>query len=143
MSVLIKLKGNVKAVPSKFCPESKELPRIGKPVKGNSKLFPYVFSQKPLALHFLPLPQSHSHKGKQHMGREIPFISREAQQSYCRGGRGLAGCWGPWGPHPKVSLRTGSLPGRGGAPKADCGSWTLTLCLYAWGPGRTPSLSPQ
>lgn len=56
MFALAKLKGNVKDTPSKFCLESKESQRIRKLVKGDSILFPYVFSQKLLLSSFLPLP---------------------------------------------------------------------------------------
>lgn len=65
MFVLTKLKGNIKDIPSRFCLESKELPRIRKPVRGDSKLFPYVFSQNLWLSCLHPLPQSHNHKGKE------------------------------------------------------------------------------
>lgn len=63
MFVLTKRKRNIKDIPCRFCPDSKELPRIRELVKGESKLLPHVFSQKPLALQH-PLSQSHNHKGK-------------------------------------------------------------------------------
>lgn len=137
--VLTKLKGKGKDIPSRFRPESKELPRIGKPVEGDSKLFPYVFSQQPLALH-LPPPSSKTQIQRQTVqGKKIPFIKEKLSKISAGGGWWAAS--GPQVPPPKASLRTGSLSGSGNDSRgrqqiAD------TPCPYTQGPSATPSFSP-
>ena len=81
MTCVQELKVKGKDIPSRFRPESKELPRIGKPVEGDSKLFPYVFAQQPLALH-LPPPSSKTQIQRQTVqGKEDSFHNRETQQN--------------------------------------------------------------
>lgn len=103
--VLTKLKGKAKDISSRFRPESKELPRIGKPVQGDSKLFPYVFSQQPLALHLPPSSSKTQIQRQTMQGKGDPFHNRETQQNQCR--RGLVGCQWPPGSSPKSESQDG------------------------------------
>ena len=136
--VLTKLKGKGKDIPSRFRPESKELPRIGKLVQGDSNCFPMYFRNNLWLSTFLPLPQRCRYKGKQCRGKKIPFISRETAKLAQEGAGGL-----PVAPRvlpPKASLKTGSLPGSGDDPKGRQQIPDIP-CPYTQGPSGTPTFS--